>query len=306
MRETDNILCFDNINDSNKCFGEATLEDDRFTIKNLGDIFPSVPIASPTFRANYFSFVFIKHGKGSYSLDEYDFQYEDYTLYFSNPGHLKSFDFETLDEGYVIKFDEKFLKENVNLNVFTEFPFLLSEIVSPQVLSAKLFAEYETLYLQILNEFQSEVDNKYKIIGNLFVALLYKIKNQFWKDYYPLEDGNRSSQIIKKFKQDLEKQSANLNLNSIAKIRQVSDYASAQGLNTNYFNQVIKSKTGKPASVWIAEKTLLSAKILLKNPTHSIKKVAYTLGFSEVSHFSGFFKRQTGFSPSAYQKQFKR
>ncbi len=36
-----------------------------------------------------------------------------------------------------------------------------------------------------------------KIIGNLFVVILLKIKAYFWEDYNPIYEGNRSSQIVK-------------------------------------------------------------------------------------------------------------
>lgn len=135
--------------------------------------------------------------------------------------------------------------------------------------------------------------------------LLLKLKQNFWTDYYPLEEGNRNSQIVKTFKRHLEEHYLDLSSGDTEKHFQVKDYANAQSLSTSYFNQVIKSKTGKPASTWIAEKSLGQAQALLKNSSLSIKEIAYQLGYREIAHFSNFFRKHTGLSPSKYRTQRK-
>jgi hypothetical protein len=45
----------------------------------------------------------------------------------------------------------------------------------------------------------------------------------------------------------------------------VQEYAYAQHLHPNYFSKVIKSKSGKAIGTWIAEKTIMEAKSLLRN-----------------------------------------
>jgi AraC family transcriptional activator of pobA len=39
------------------------------------------------------------------------------------------------------------------------------------------------------------------------------------------------------------------------------------------------------------------AKILFKQTDWNISEIAYSLGFEQLSHFSGFFKKQTHLSP---------
>jgi AraC-like DNA-binding protein len=66
---------------------------------------------------------------------------------------------------------------------------------------------------------------------------------------------------------------------------------------------VIKTKTGKPISTWITEKTIAEAKSLLQNSSTSIKEIAFMLGFSEANHFSNYFKKYTNTSPVLFRKQ---
>ncbi|MEM6523853.1 MAG: AraC family transcriptional regulator [Bacteroidota bacterium] len=273
-----------------------------FTIHSLPDIHPEVPFTSPIFRANYYSFVFVKDGKGTYTTDDKVFKTQPGTIYFTNPGHIKAFHLEELRQVYIITLTEAFLKEQVHQNVFDEFPFLLAETVPPSTLSRDEFAEFEQLYLQIADEFKKDSAFKYKIIGNLFVVILLKIKEKFWKGYDPQDEGDRSSEIVKQFKKDLEKHYRDLLAGHKEYIFQAQDYANLQRLHPNYLSTVIKSKTGKSMNLWISEKTISEAQAMLKNTAMTSKEIGLTLGFSEATHFSSYFKRHTGLTPNTYRK----
>ncbi|MCB0495272.1 MAG: AraC family transcriptional regulator [Cyclobacteriaceae bacterium] len=273
-----------------------------FTIHFLPGIHLNFPFKSPVFRAEYFSFVFVKDGKGNYTTDAQTFSYDSGTIYFTNPGHIKAFEIEEARDSYIITLTETFLRENVHPDIFDEFPFLLAETVPPIFISSEAFKEFEAIYLQIYTEFQKSSNYKNRILGNLFVVLLLKIKEQFWQSYNPLEEGDRNSQIVKSFKHLLEEQFKGLtNPGSMYNYR-VQDYADALHLHPNYLNNVIKSKTGKTVNDWISERLLSAAKALLKNTNLSSKEIGYRLGYSEATHFSRFFKKLTQLSPLEYRK----
>ena len=278
-------------------------QDMDFTIHNLAEIHPEVPFTSPVFRANYYSFVFVKDGRGTYTTDDKVFPTEPGTIYFTNPGHIKAFDLKELNEAYIITLTEAFLKENVHADIFEEFPFLLAETVPPSVLSKEEFKAFEVLYLQIAEEFKATSTFKNRILGNLFVVLLLKIKEQFWKNYNPIEEGDRSSEIVRQFKKTMESHFRTLSKGEVGYHFQVQDYANAQNLHPNYLSNVIKSKTGKSVNTWIAEKMISEAQALLKNTNLTGKEIAHRLGFSEATHFSSFFKKHTGQTPGSYRKQ---
>jgi YesN/AraC family two-component response regulator len=44
----------------------------------------------------------------------------------------------------------------------------------------------------------------------------------------------------------------------------------------------------------------------LNNSNYSLTKIAYLTGFSDQSHFTRIFKKQTGKSPSVFKKEFKK
>jgi AraC-like DNA-binding protein len=196
--------------------------------------------------------------------------------------------------------------ENVHSEIFGEFPFLLAEIVPPKNLSQNDFREFEVLYEQILTEFKKDSKYKNRVIGNLVAVLLLKIKEKFWLDYNPIEEGNRNSQIVKSFKQLLEFEFKKIMNNGQNDCKlQVQYFAENLSLHPNYLNSVIKSKTGRTVNEWISKRTLSVAKSLLLNTSYTSKEIAYRLGYSEPTHFSRFFKKQTQLSPNTFRKSNK-
>lgn len=274
-----------------------------FSIFNLKDIGFELPYQSTPYRSNFFSFLFIKDGAGSYTIDDYSFEAKPHSVYFTNPSNYRTFCWEKIEEIYLITFDEVFLKKYISKDVFETFPFLLTETIKPKVATDAFYETVERIYHQILSEYLGTYAYKYKIIGHLLAVLFYKIKEYFWQDYNPIYEGNRSSQIVKAFKQLLEKHYRDLSSDKADTVFRVQDYASAQHLHPNYLSSVIKSKTGKTIATWIAEKTISEAKTLLQNSSISIKEITFKLGFSEAAHFSNYFKKHTGNTPAQYRKE---
>ncbi|WP_316838534.1 helix-turn-helix domain-containing protein [Pedobacter gandavensis] len=277
--------------------------DAGFTVHSLKETFKELPFKSIVYRPDYFSFVFVKDAHGRYNIDEMSFDIAPWTIYFTNPGNYRSFEWFDINDAYLITFDESFLKENVHAEVYQEFSFLLTETVQPRLMLPEQFEQIESLYHQIQKEYLGVSPYKYRIIGSLFVAVLLKIKEYFWQNYNPIYEGSRSSSIVKTFKKNLESHYRTLSFGQENKLYRVQDYADLQHLHPNYLSNVIKTKTGKPVSSWIAEKTVAEAKSLLQNSRSSIKEIAFMLGFSEATHFSNYFKKYVALSPVAYRKQ---
>ena len=108
--------------------------------------------------------------------------------------------------------------------------------------------------------------------------------------------------IVITFKKNLEAHFSSLVAGESDQLLQVQDFANLQGLHPNYFSTVIKRKTGKTVNIWIAEKTIAEAQALLAQSSQSIKEIAYQLAFQEPTHFSRFFKKHTGVTPSVFRR----
>lgn len=274
-----------------------------FTILSIPEIHHQIPFTSPILRADYFSFILTKDGSGVYYLDDNKFPFGPGSIYFTNPGHTKSYELYESNEAYIITLTENFLREYVHPEIYDEFSFLLAEIAPPNTPSEDKFREFETLYQQILIEFEKSSLYKNKILGNLFLVLLLKIKEYFWLDYNPIMDGNRDSQIVRSFKQLLEKEFKEMTSgNTTGRRLQVKDFADELHLHPNYLNSVIRAKTGKTINDWLTTRTLTAARSMLRNSSLSSKEIAYKLGFSEPTHFTRFFRMHTKTTPNEFRK----
>ncbi len=297
------IIVHHKISDLYKTLGLHFEKEIDFTILSIPDIHTRIPFKSPILRADYFSFILTINGSGIYYLDDNKFPFDSGTIYFTNPGHTKSYELNESKDAYIITLTENFLREHVYSEIYREFPFLLAEIVSPKKLSQNDLEEFVILYKQLLNEFNKDSEYKNKILGNLFMVLLLKVKEKFWSDYNPIEEGNRNSQIVKSFKQLLESEFKKVMERELNESKLQAQYlAERMNLHPNYLNSVIKSKTGRTLNDWISRRTLTAAKTLLMSTSYSSKEIAYKLGFSEPTHFSRFFKKHTQLSPSTFRK----
>ncbi|MEM1336985.1 MAG: AraC family transcriptional regulator [Bacteroidota bacterium] len=300
MKEKEGVKSYDTLSDlyKDEKVGTPIQQDSNFTIHRMEEVH-GIPVTSPIFRANYYSFVLVKRGKSYYTIDEKKFFTRPNTLYFTNPGHLKSFGIEQVVHGFLITTREEYLKKYVHQEVFKEFSFLLTEIVPPCFLSSQKFEELASLAEQILLEARKDSPLKDKIISSLFMVFLLKVKEYLLADTSFKIAYDRDSQIVQQFRKDLEKTFRQETVRS--KEVQVGIFAELQQLNPSYFSTVIKVKTGKSANKWIQDKLIIEAKALLSGSQLSIKEIAYKLGFSEPTHFTKFFKRNAGSTPNQYR-----
>ena len=86
------------------------------------------------------------------------------------------------------------------------------------------------------------------------------------------------------------------------KLRKASDFADILNIHVNHLNRSVKLYTGKTTTQNINERFIQEARGLLKRNDWSITTIAIVLGFREVNHFSAFFKKHIGHTPTDYRK----
>ncbi len=86
--------------------------------------------------------------------------------------------------------------------------------------------------------------------------------------------------------------------------RQVSDYARDLGCTEKSLTRATSAIAGVSAKMFISERINLEAKRLLAHTCLPVGVIAIKLGFEEATHFSKFFRRETGFTPSVFRQQY--
>lgn len=72
-------------------------------------------------------------------------------------------------------------------------------------------------------------------------------------------------------------------------------------LSSNYFGDLIKKETGKSAQEFIQSRVLDLGKELILGSDKTIAEISYQLGFQYTQHFSRFFKRHVGITPTEFR-----
>ncbi|NOS83564.1 MAG: hypothetical protein HOP31_00355 [Ignavibacteria bacterium] len=95
------------ISDLYKTLGLPFDHEIDFAILSIPDIHPQIPFKSPILQADYFSFILTIEGSGVYFLDDNKFSFDSHTIYFTNPGHIKSYELKESKDAYIITFIRK-------------------------------------------------------------------------------------------------------------------------------------------------------------------------------------------------------
>jgi AraC family transcriptional activator of pobA len=86
------------------------------------------------------------------------------------------------------------------------------------------------------------------------------------------------------------------------KQRLISFYAEKLAMTPDRLNDHVKRATGVTAGHLIRQRVLTEAKRQLVFTSQAIHEIAYDLAFSDPSHFTRFFRKQTGTTPQAFRE----
>lgn len=73
------------------------------------------------------------------------------------------------------------------------------------------------------------------------------------------------------------------------------------GMSKFHFSREFKKSIGNSYQIYLNKIRVERAKELLKDPNLSISEVAFSVGYSDLSHFERIFKKVLGCNPSQYQ-----
>ena len=126
------------------------------------------------------------------------------------------------------------------------------------------------------------------ITGNLISYIFYIEKNNLFRD-------KEAVMLIEKARMLMREESE---LNSSPQL-----IAKKLNLSYSWFRRIFKQYTGLSPAQYMMEIKIQKSKEMLNSSTMSIKEIAYTLNFQNVSYFVTFFKSRTGIPPGDYRNK---
>lgn len=100
--------------------------------------------------------------------------------------------------------------------------------------------------------------------------------------------------LFREVRRHLENDYQSITLNSLIKL---------YGHNMNYFNRLIKSKTGMTFSAFVQNIKLEKAEFLLRTTDFPIEELAKQVGYENLSYFYRIFRKKYGLTPHNLRKQ---
>lgn len=220
-------------------------------------------------------------------------------LVFSNPQIPYKCEYlENIQDGAYCIFNQHFFSNFGHLNQYSVFQPNGKHVFE---LDETQVTQLKTIYQKMFEEFNSDYIHKYDVLRNLVFELLHFAMKLEPSSKFEKQPMNAAQRITTLFLELLERQfpidETHLSIN----LRTPSDFAQQLNVHINHLNRAVKETTDKTTSQHITERILQEAQILLKHSSWNIAEIAYALGFSEVTHFNNFFKKNTQLSPTQFR-----
>lgn len=253
-------------------------------------------------RRDFFKASFISKGTGIIHYADKDIVIDRPCLFFSNPKAAHSWQPTSLQqEGWFCIFTEDFIHSHGHSVTTQDYPFHLL-IDNPVVfLNEKTQEDMVYLFGKMMEEISSTYIYKYSKLWTYLQLLIHEALKNHPDVGIQSKQIDAAHRITYRFLELLEKQFPIENSDMLLNLKSVKQYAEQLSVHENHLNHAVKEVTGKSPSQHIALRVMEEAKALLKNTDCSIAEIAYSLRFEYPSHFTSFFKKNTGLSPKQYR-----
>ena len=270
----------------------------HFNVFRLDPFVEKEAKAVPYKRRDYFKInLVIGNGKVQYADKEIEVQKQ--ALAFANP--LIPYKWEQLDRirrSFYCIFTRDFFHQFGNINQYSVFQpngqkvFELSDEQKDTVIS---------IYERMFKEINSDYVHKYDVLRNLVFELVHFAMKMQPSDNFVKQKTDANKKIARLFLELLERQFPIDGTHQKVKLRSPSDFANQLNIHVNHLNRALKETYNKTTSQIIAERLLQESKILLKHSDWYVSDIAYSLGFTEVTHFNNFFKQHLRQNPLKFR-----
>jgi AraC-like DNA-binding protein/mannose-6-phosphate isomerase-like protein (cupin superfamily) len=266
----------------------------RLEQRDLPDISPDIKGRI----SSHYEIIWILKGEGNLWLNHEKQRIPEGAISCIKPNLWHKLEAEGILQGFVLSFNEPFLGigdheiesgyRSALISVFESEQPLLTEAAATadmQEIAEKLQWEFDNADL-----FRTEILQRY-----LKVFLVY-LARQFEQRCSGMFRQKRMVGLVERF--------FSLLTEDIGIKRTVGDYARQLFVTPNYLNEMIKKNTGHSAGYHIRQRIILEVKRMVTFAGAPTKEVAYALGFSDMAHFSRFFKQNAGLNFSDFKKAY--
>lgn len=279
--------------------GNVSSEIGHFNLFRLEPYVEGKPVNIPYRRRDFYKVMLVK-GNSQVHFADRVVDVKKQALSFSNP--QIPYKWEHLDrirDGIYCIFNQQLFHQYGQLTQYEVFHPNGQHIFE---LSDEQVAAVTDIFNRIEKEFNSDYKYKYDIIRNLVFELLHfglRIQPSIDQEKRTV---NASQRISALFLELLERQFPIDDQHPVMRLRSASKFADQLNVHVNHLNRAVKENLQKTTTQVIAERVIQEAKILLRHSKWGVAEIAYSLGFTEATHFNNFFKKHTKVSPTRFRR----
>ncbi|MDP4180513.1 MAG: helix-turn-helix domain-containing protein [Bacillota bacterium] len=176
--------------------------------------------------------------------------------------------------------------------------YLLYDMQKPQLYNWKQFL-VESEFLQFINRFMSEYDNKLPGRDNMLKSISSIITHELIRGLLGrnLLSGYGSGRL------EIEKVIGYMNQYFGEKLT-IKKLAAVANISESHLIRIFKKETAMSPLEYLIKLRINKAKKLLRNRNLRITDISFKCGFNSPSNFSSSFIKHSGMTPSDYQKSF--
>lgn len=243
-------------------------------------------------RKDYYFWAFVKQGSNRHWIDTKPYDLQPNTFCFTIPHQVHLKEEAKPFTGIILGFTDEFLSLEEN-SLLRQLPIIQNPDNGHQLfLSDRDVVFIEDMLEKIYAE-NSSNSNWHNSMLMGYMRILFIYLSRLYTAQFSNKDSAPDRVLLKKYLSKIEE--------SYAEYHEVSAYANMLNISAGHLSEIVKAQSGKPAIAHIHERLILEAKRLLFHTDHSIKEIAFRLGFEDASYFNRFFKRVVGDTPLSYR-----
>ena len=184
-------------------------------------------------------------------------------------------------------------------NSLSQAPALFAKFDQLQNITFSFESPHYREVLALKNRIKRELEHPDKVtalqLSALFQSLLVNLYRSMQEnEVVGLETDDRTLKHFHTFKKLIKQNEG--------EERSVQFYARQMNLTTVHLNRICKIVAQKTALQIVHDNLLQEAKTFLKETSYSIAEIAYFLDFKDPAHFSKFFRKKAGVTPSSFRQ----
>lgn len=247
----------------------------------------------------FYEIIWFTEGGGTHTVDFKEYRVERNSLFFLSPGQVHFFDHAKGHKGILLRFCTDFLKEETaKYDMFLKYSLFNAFDALPYCTVSDETAR--TLYALIGN-IQEEQGNggmvghveMIRSLARIFLIVIHRYCEKT-ADSHSLSELKATHRLFVAFRKMVEQHYSDM--------RSVAEYADKLNVSPKTLHNCVMECSGKTPFTYINDRIMLEARRLLRFSGMMVKEIAGYLGFEDPSYFVKFFKRQTGYLPSAYRE----